>query len=535
MFGTPIFLDEQLCCLRDTRVRAPLHDRPLVSEDYVTALYTPTGDGVELPGLGDSRSLNASDGKPSSHEKAQNLDKTRQEIKDKAAALGDELVKIKDRALAIRERSARRVAESLAERRRDGVSRYFPSIDYLQRDIDDLQQDLKDASGWNECLQRQVGAIMFEDALAHYSEDTCPNDSLDEELTVKEMSQTFHERTLDLVNSTKHIAQLQERIHKARQQRNSRNEVHSQDVDELIRTVHELFAEVKEKEASIPCRDGHGDVICPLEEEDDRENSDDSTSQYRPGGTSEGAPEEDFEQELPSGDDDDDNDDDNNNDGTDDDNDDNKEDNKNEDNDNDDEDSDDDDDDDDDDEDTLEDPAIIFKLQMLKKYKKQQAALRAANGNEAINATPDRIRGQSPEQNSVAQVTPSPVPEARATVQASNRSFDRMARLTAQAANTLMSLTGRQDRRMRGERDLIQTPRDQLTTNGIANNGNGHGHGNDGDNRRNGGLASTTTATNGTDDSFVDPHFATRQNPRVVSRYEDRDDGMTGETRYHQN
>lgn len=173
--------------------------------------------------------------------------------------------------------------------------------------------------------------------------------------------------------------------------------------------------------------------------------------------------------------------------------------------------------DEDDDDDESSEDTVTYKTRHLMKYKGQQANIRAANGNEAIHATPDKPR--------VALNTHrrgGTLPQAAAGFVA------RTSELSTNAANALMAIqaTSGENRQTR-EEEKEQLPRDEQ--------GSNDDDGDDGNDERNGGTAPTASPTTQTA-SFVDPHFATDANPRIVSQYEQRGDGTrTEKTNYYQN
>ncbi|RDI87970.1 hypothetical protein Vi05172_g1756 [Venturia inaequalis] len=328
--------------------------------------------------------------------KAQHLDRTRQQLNDRLAALQEQTAKMKEKARAVQERSTRRVVGRLAKRRGDGVSRYFPPIDYLQKELESLREDLHSAIGWNFNLRRQVETIRFEHNLFHSSEDTWSNNSTEEDPIKERAFETLRERNQDLEMSLEHVAYLLERGYEVRQEINQRYTIHSEDVDPPVKPPRQYLLRAIEREGSISTLDLDEDIIHTPEEEDDVEESDDSAPLYTPDSTPEDTPEESTNHDLSTEVEDENN--------------------------------------------MPEDEAIIYRSLALRRYKGEQAELRVANGNEAINATPDTVRNQRRERTDQPRDISNMDPRARSLVRAANVSISRIRGFSTRAANLLMLL-----------------------------------------------------------------------------------------------
>lgn len=464
MSSSPNFEDNYLRRLRNTKVTSPPNCRLLVREDRINALHALTGDGllctepdgtskwkywwcthpdygVELSGLGDSRSqldkpnhIMCLEGyaksahliptcapleeetvirhlaiKPETRNPgaSQHIDRTRQRIKSTVPTLVKKFMERRERALAIRERPARRRAEKLTQRRRDGVSRYFPSADYLETDLDNLQEDLKDAVAWNSDLRQQIEALRSEETMSKYSETMCSNDVYEGAGKHTQILASLRERERDVEESEDYIALLKKEINETREERERRNDIPSKE-------------------------------------------SNDSTPQFTPKASPEDTPEESSDDE-----------------GFDE-----------------------------------EDDAVDARL-----------------------STPDGSHGG--QQNDPHQYIVVGDTRASSPLQDSGRSLDRTNGLSAHTANLLALLTGGANRQIREDNHNNQATPNNSTANEDSN-GNDENNGHDGGNR-----GSTTLASQW--DSFVDPHFATRDNPRVITYYEERDNKTREETKYHQN
>lgn len=481
--------------------------RLLVLEDRITDY------SIELPGLKDSRltinippptpilktmsfpdapdeymghltlppaTINLNEATTPTKQDSGNLDEAIQRIKERLTALREQIEKIRESLLAIQERTSKRQAEKFAKRRRDGVSRYFPPIDYLQQDLFNLQSDLQGAVEWNSDLREQVHALRFDLRLSCYRVDTCSNNSYENAPTREQVLADLQERERDLEKSGEHIVYLKQRVREAREERDWMIKIHNRDAQDLTRTTREFFTEIKEKEESIPNRDENGDVTYPEEEEEDEE-SDDSTWQYIPNSTPVDTPEDWPDQELFS-------------------------------------------EEEEEDDDMTENEALAYRARYMQGYTEQQDNLRAANGNEAVHASPDRIRRDSRQRNNPPQQAPNGNSRPSGLSQAMDSSFVAYAAgPSTHTANLLMLLspTGRGNQQSR-EEEREQQPQD-----GQAGNSD---DGDDGDDGRDEDPApSEEQPTIYTMGSYIDPHFATKEYPWVISHREGKGDGMSVE------
>lgn len=110
-------------------------------------------------------------------------------------------------------------AQKCTERRKNGVSRWFPPVDYLQNDYLKRQWDLQSAVEWNSSLRHQVNAHWFSHALSCNSDDgTCSNNSYEGAPTREQLFEALQEYDQYLKkNSNEYVAHLREQVREARE------------------------------------------------------------------------------------------------------------------------------------------------------------------------------------------------------------------------------------------------------------------------------------------------------------------------------